>query len=77
MKPIWIVSAKRTPNGRFLGALAKAFLRLHPVDFERLRQNIRDCLQNARSNIPAGARTVLFVSLKSGSNMVRTDLLTL
>ena len=23
MKPIWIVSAKRTPNGRFLGALAK------------------------------------------------------
>jgi hypothetical protein len=21
------------------------FLRLHPVDFERLRQNIRDCLQ--------------------------------
>jgi acetyl-CoA C-acetyltransferase len=23
MKPLWIVSAKRTPNGRFLGALAK------------------------------------------------------
>jgi hypothetical protein len=23
----------------------EAFLRLHPVDFERLRQNIRDCLQ--------------------------------
>lgn len=23
MKPIWIVSAKRTPNGRFLGALTK------------------------------------------------------
>ena len=23
MKPIWIVSAKRTPQGRFLGALAK------------------------------------------------------
>src|ERR1700721_1399350 len=23
MKPIWIVSAKRTPNGRFLGALAQ------------------------------------------------------
>ena len=23
MKPIWIISAKRTPNGRFLGALAK------------------------------------------------------
>src|ERR1700728_1685313 len=23
MKPVWIVSAKRTPNGRLLGALAK------------------------------------------------------
>jgi hypothetical protein len=23
----------------------EAFLRLHPVDFERLRRNIRDCLQ--------------------------------
>ena len=29
----------------------EAFLRLHPVDFERLRQNIRDCLQT-RVQIP-------------------------